>query len=79
MKSQILQRLEPSEAIEQLERLEQALTSKEAVMESNVIQQRVPIHGDPDHWIHVSDSPRQLASREPTNSGSPAPSTSTAS
>jgi hypothetical protein len=27
LKSQILQRLEPSEAIEQLERLEQALTS----------------------------------------------------
>ena len=43
MKSQILQRLEPSEAIEQLEPLEQALTSKEAVMESNVIQQRVPV------------------------------------
>src|SRR5262245_25876549 len=29
-------------------------------MESNVIQQRVPIHGNPDHWVHVSDSPRHV-------------------
>jgi uncharacterized protein (DUF427 family) len=29
-------------------------------MESNVTQQRVPIHGDPGHWIHVSDSPRHV-------------------
>ena len=60
MKSQILQRLEPSEGIEQLERLEQALTSKEAVMESNVIQQRVPVSSDTGHWVHVSDSPRHV-------------------
>src|SRR5215468_4923239 len=29
-------------------------------MQSNVTQQRVPIHGDPGHWIHVSDSPRHV-------------------
>ena len=29
-------------------------------MESNVTQQRVPIHGDPGHWIHVSESPRHV-------------------
>jgi uncharacterized protein (DUF427 family) len=29
-------------------------------MQSNVIQQRVPIHGDPGHWVHVSDSPRNV-------------------
>jgi len=29
-------------------------------MESNVIQQRVPVHGDPGHWLHVSDSPRHV-------------------
>src|SRR5215475_2943858 len=29
-------------------------------MQSNVIQQRVPIHGDPGHWVHVSDSPRHV-------------------
>jgi uncharacterized protein (DUF427 family) len=29
-------------------------------MKSNVIQQRVPVHGDPGHWVHVSDSPRHV-------------------
>ena len=29
-------------------------------MESNVTQQRVPIHGDPGHWVHVSESPRHV-------------------
>ena len=29
-------------------------------MQSNVIQQRVPVHGDPGHWVHVSDSPRHV-------------------
>ena len=29
-------------------------------MQSNVIQQRVPVHGDPGHWIHVSESPRHV-------------------
>jgi uncharacterized protein (DUF427 family) len=29
-------------------------------MQSNVTQQRVPIHGDPGPWIHVSDSPRHV-------------------
>jgi uncharacterized protein (DUF427 family) len=29
-------------------------------MQSNVTQQRVPIHGDPGQWIHVSDSPRHV-------------------
>jgi hypothetical protein len=29
-------------------------------MQSNVTQQRVPIHGDPGHWVHVSDSPRHV-------------------
>ena len=29
-------------------------------MQSNVTQQRVPIHGDPAHWIHVSESPRHV-------------------
>ena len=29
-------------------------------MQSNVTQQRVPIHGDPGHWIHVSESPRHV-------------------
>src|SRR5882672_3532762 len=29
-------------------------------MQSNVIQQRVAIHGDPGHWVHVSDSPRHV-------------------
>jgi len=29
-------------------------------MESNVIQQRVPVHGDPGNWIHVSESPRHV-------------------
>lgn len=29
-------------------------------MQSNVIQQRVPIHTDPGHWVHVSDCPRHV-------------------
>ncbi len=29
-------------------------------MQSNVIQQRVPVHGDPGHWIHISQSPRHV-------------------
>src|SRR5262245_17460480 len=29
-------------------------------MQSNVTQERVPIHGDPGHWIHVSESPRHV-------------------
>ncbi len=29
-------------------------------MESHVIQQRVPIHGDSGHWVHVSESPRHV-------------------
>jgi uncharacterized protein (DUF427 family) len=29
-------------------------------MQSNVTQQRVPIHGDPGHWVHVSGSPRHV-------------------
>ena len=29
-------------------------------MQSNVIQERVPVHGDPGHWIHVSESPRHV-------------------
>jgi uncharacterized protein (DUF427 family) len=29
-------------------------------MESNVIQQRVPVSSDPGHWVHVSDSPRHV-------------------
>jgi uncharacterized protein (DUF427 family) len=29
-------------------------------MQSNVIQERVPIHGDPGHWIHISQSPRHV-------------------
>jgi uncharacterized protein (DUF427 family) len=29
-------------------------------MQSNVTQQRVPIHGDPGHWLHVSQSPRHV-------------------
>ena len=29
-------------------------------MQSNVTQQRVPIHGDPGPWIHVSESPRHV-------------------
>jgi uncharacterized protein (DUF427 family) len=32
----------------------------EAVMHSNVTQQRVPIHGDPGPWVHVSESPRHV-------------------
>ena len=29
-------------------------------MQSNVTQERVPIHGDPGHWIHISQSPRHV-------------------
>jgi uncharacterized protein (DUF427 family) len=29
-------------------------------MKSNVTQQRVPVHGDPGHWVHVSESPRHV-------------------
>jgi len=29
-------------------------------MESHVFQQRVPVRGDPGHWVHVSDSPRHV-------------------
>jgi uncharacterized protein (DUF427 family) len=29
-------------------------------MQSHVTQERVPIHGDPGHWVHVSDSPRHV-------------------
>ena len=29
-------------------------------MQSNVTQQRVPIHGDSGQWVHVSDSPRHV-------------------
>jgi uncharacterized protein (DUF427 family) len=29
-------------------------------MQSNVTQQRVPIHGDSGHWVHVSESPRHV-------------------
>lgn len=29
-------------------------------MQSSVTQQRVPVHGDPGHWVHVSESPRHV-------------------
>jgi len=29
-------------------------------MQSHVTQERVPIHGDPGHWVHVSESPRHV-------------------
>lgn len=29
-------------------------------MQSNVIQERVPVHSDPGHWVHISDSPRHV-------------------
>ena len=29
-------------------------------MQSNITQERVPIHGDPGHWIHVAQSPRHV-------------------
>jgi uncharacterized protein (DUF427 family) len=29
-------------------------------MQSNVTQQRVPVHGDPGHWIHITQSPRHV-------------------
>jgi uncharacterized protein (DUF427 family) len=29
-------------------------------MQSNVTQERVPVHGDPGHWIHISRSPRHV-------------------
>lgn len=29
-------------------------------MNSHVLQQRVPVPGDPGHWVHVSESPRRV-------------------
>jgi len=29
-------------------------------MQSNVVQERVPVNTDPGHWVHVSDSPRNV-------------------
>jgi len=29
-------------------------------MQSNVTQERVPVHGDPGHWIHITQSPRHV-------------------
>ena len=29
-------------------------------MQSHVVQQRIPVYGDPGHWIHVSDSQRRV-------------------
>ena len=29
-------------------------------MQSNIIQERVPVHGDPGHWVHISESPRHV-------------------
>jgi uncharacterized protein (DUF427 family) len=29
-------------------------------MQSNITQERVPIHGDAGHWLHVSQSPRHV-------------------
>lgn len=29
-------------------------------MQSNITQERVPIHGDPGHWLHISQSPRHV-------------------
>jgi uncharacterized protein (DUF427 family) len=29
-------------------------------MQRNITQQRVPVHGDPGRWIHVSESPRHV-------------------
>lgn len=29
-------------------------------MQSNIIQQRVPVHGDPKPWLHISESPRHV-------------------
>jgi uncharacterized protein (DUF427 family) len=29
-------------------------------VKSNVIQERVPVHGDAGHWVHVSESPRHV-------------------
>jgi uncharacterized protein (DUF427 family) len=29
-------------------------------VKSNVTQERVPVHGDPGHWVHVSESPRHV-------------------
>ena len=29
-------------------------------MQSNIIQQRVPVSSDPGHWIHITDSPRNV-------------------
>ncbi len=29
-------------------------------MQSHIMQQRVPVHGDAGHWIHISQSPRHV-------------------
>jgi len=29
-------------------------------MQSNITQERVPVHSDPGHWVHVSESPRHV-------------------
>ena len=29
-------------------------------MQSNITQERVPIHGDAGHWLHISQSPRYV-------------------
>ncbi len=29
-------------------------------MQSHIIQERVPVHGDSGHWVHVSQSPRHV-------------------
>jgi Uncharacterized protein conserved in bacteria len=29
-------------------------------MQSNITQERVPIHGDAGHWLHISQSPRHV-------------------
>jgi len=29
-------------------------------MQSNITQERVPIHGDAGHWVHISQSPRHV-------------------
>jgi uncharacterized protein (DUF427 family) len=29
-------------------------------MQSNVTQERVPVHGDAGHWLHISQSPRHV-------------------
>ncbi len=29
-------------------------------MQSNITQERVPIHGDAGYWLHISQSPRHV-------------------